>query len=139
MVARRRGAIVNVSSGFAAFPLGLMTVYAATKNYVNHITMALQQVRCHSYHYQYADADQHTCVLRRPLDALGGVAEKLDYNCTALATGAFVSFILGTGRMASTFLTRHPPNLAGDGSGRLLDGVVFRAEGERPSPSQSCA
>ncbi len=43
MVERQRGAIVNVSSMMAFFPLGRGTTYAATKAYLNAFTEALHQ------------------------------------------------------------------------------------------------
>lgn len=43
MVSRRRGAIVNVSSGSENQPLPLMTVYAATKSYINSFTAAIRE------------------------------------------------------------------------------------------------
>ena len=41
MVARRRGAVVNISSGSAAMPSPLLAEYAATKAYVDHLSRAL--------------------------------------------------------------------------------------------------
>ncbi|CAH0689399.1 unnamed protein product [Chilo suppressalis] len=43
MVARGRGALVNVSSGSELQPLPLMTIYAATKAYVRSFTYALRE------------------------------------------------------------------------------------------------
>mmetsp|Transcript_36647 Transcript_36647/g.95979 ORF Transcript_36647/g.95979 Transcript_36647/m.95979 type:complete len:332 (-) Transcript_36647:43-1038(-) len=43
MAARKKGAIVNLSSGFAIYPTGLMSIYSSTKRYVNHMTLALDQ------------------------------------------------------------------------------------------------
>ncbi|XP_060801221.1 inactive hydroxysteroid dehydrogenase-like protein 1 isoform X2 [Amyelois transitella] len=43
MVARGRGAIVNVSSGSELQPLPLMTIYAATKAYIRSFTLALRE------------------------------------------------------------------------------------------------
>ncbi|XP_032530055.1 inactive hydroxysteroid dehydrogenase-like protein 1 isoform X1 [Danaus plexippus] len=42
MLARGRGAVVNVSSGSELQPLPLMAVYAATKSYVRSLTLALR-------------------------------------------------------------------------------------------------
>ncbi|KAL0848812.1 hypothetical protein ABMA28_013237 [Loxostege sticticalis] len=43
MVAKGRGAVVNVSSGSELQPLPLMTIYAATKAYVRSLTLALRE------------------------------------------------------------------------------------------------
>ncbi|XP_028156599.1 inactive hydroxysteroid dehydrogenase-like protein 1 [Ostrinia furnacalis] len=43
MVARGRGAVVNVSSGSELQPLPLMGIYAATKAYVRSLTLALRE------------------------------------------------------------------------------------------------
>jgi len=43
MVERRKGVIVNISSGSACEPVALLTVYSATKAYVDFFSQALQQ------------------------------------------------------------------------------------------------
>ncbi|KAG6452966.1 inactive hydroxysteroid dehydrogenase-like protein 1 [Manduca sexta] len=43
MVARGRGAVVNVSSGSELQPLPLMTIYAATKAYIQSFTMSVRE------------------------------------------------------------------------------------------------
>jgi 17beta-estradiol 17-dehydrogenase / very-long-chain 3-oxoacyl-CoA reductase len=43
MEARRRGAIINISSTSAFFPTGMLTIYSAAKAYVDYFSRALQQ------------------------------------------------------------------------------------------------
>jgi len=53
MAEKKRGAIVNVSSGFALYPMGLLSVYSASKMYVNQLTLALaQEYRGKGVHFQ---------------------------------------------------------------------------------------
>lgn len=43
MVERKRGAVINVASFAGYYPMGLLSVYSATKSYMNTFTQALQQ------------------------------------------------------------------------------------------------
>lgn len=43
MVSRSKGAIINVSSGAGAIPMGLLSIYSASKAYVDFFSRALQQ------------------------------------------------------------------------------------------------
>ena len=43
MLGRKRGAVVNVASFAACYPMGLISVYSATKAYMHTFTQALQQ------------------------------------------------------------------------------------------------
>nr|KAG5689554.1 hypothetical protein BaRGS_022057 [Batillaria attramentaria] len=43
MVAKKKGVIINISSGFGRFPAPLVTVYSATKCFVDFFSRALQQ------------------------------------------------------------------------------------------------
>ena len=41
MVARKRGAIVNIASSSGWYPMGLLTLYSATKAYVDFFSQGL--------------------------------------------------------------------------------------------------
>ena len=43
MLGRKRGAVVNIASFAGCYPIGLMSVYSATKSYMHTFTQALQQ------------------------------------------------------------------------------------------------
>ncbi|KAJ3340994.1 hypothetical protein HDU93_005858 [Gonapodya sp. JEL0774] len=43
MAARKKGAIINISSASGLFPMGLLTVYSATKSFVDFFSRALSQ------------------------------------------------------------------------------------------------
>ncbi|GFO27975.1 very-long-chain 3-oxoacyl-coa reductase [Plakobranchus ocellatus] len=42
MLERRRGVIINISSGYGRNPIPLMAVYSATKAFIDHFTKSLQ-------------------------------------------------------------------------------------------------
>ena len=43
MLKRKRGAIINLSSYSGLYPVGLLSVYSATKSYVDHFSRSLRQ------------------------------------------------------------------------------------------------
>jgi len=49
MVQRKKGAIINISSGSGLFPMGLLSVYSATKAYVDFFSRSIAQ----EYPYLY--------------------------------------------------------------------------------------